>query len=58
MPEINVLVVEDEEAIREMLALVLEQAELSVVLAADAQQGTALLAAARSDFAGLDAAGA
>ncbi len=37
MPEINVLVVEDEEAIREMLTMVLEQADFTVHAAADAQ---------------------
>ena len=54
MPEINVLVVEDEDAIREMLALVLEQAELSVRTAADAQQGLALLAEKSPDLILLD----
>ena len=34
MPEINVLVVEDEEAIREMLTMVLEQADFTVHAAA------------------------
>jgi two-component system phosphate regulon response regulator PhoB len=54
MPEINVLVVEDEDAIREMLALVLEQAEFSVRTAADAQQGLALLAEKSPDLILLD----
>ena len=43
MPEINVLVVEDEEAIREMLTMVLEQADFSVHAASDAQMATVLL---------------
>lgn len=54
MPEINVLVVEDEESIREMLAMVLEQADLSVQLAADAQQGLVLLAEKMPDLILLD----
>jgi two-component system phosphate regulon response regulator PhoB len=54
MPEINVLVVEDEDAIREMLAMVLEQAEFAVRMAADAQQGVALLAEKTPDMILLD----
>ena len=54
MPEINVLVVEDEDAIREMLAMVLEQAEFSVRTAADTQQGLALLAEKTPDLILLD----
>ncbi len=54
MPEINVLVVEDEDAIREMLALVLEQAEFSVQTAADTQQGLALVAEKTPDLILLD----
>ncbi|MDF9393224.1 MULTISPECIES: phosphate regulon transcriptional regulator PhoB [Methylococcus] len=38
MSDINVLVVEDEEAIREMLSLVLEQADFAVYTAGDVQQ--------------------
>jgi len=38
MTEINVLVVEDEEAIREMLVMVLETAEMDVRAVADTQQ--------------------
>ncbi|AAU90779.1 MULTISPECIES: phosphate regulon transcriptional regulator PhoB [Methylococcus] len=38
MSDINVLVVEDEEAIREMLTLVLEQADFAVQTAGDVQQ--------------------
>lgn len=38
MSDINVLVVEDEEAIREMLTLVLEQADFAVQAAGDVQQ--------------------
>jgi len=54
MPEINVLVVEDEEAIREMLTVVLEQAEFSVSVAADAQLALALLAEKIPDLILLD----
>ncbi len=54
MPEINVLVVEDEDAIREMLTMVLEQAEFSVRAAADAQQGLALVAEKTPDLILLD----
>jgi two-component system phosphate regulon response regulator PhoB len=43
MTAINVLVVEDEEAIREMLALVLEQAELCVRSAGDAHQAQTIM---------------
>jgi two-component system phosphate regulon response regulator PhoB len=54
MPEINVLVVEDEDAICEMLAMVLEQAEFSVQMATDTQQGLALLAERSPDLILLD----
>ena len=43
MSEINVLVVEDEEAIREMLTMVLEQADIGVYAAGDTQQALSLL---------------
>jgi two-component system phosphate regulon response regulator PhoB len=43
MSEINVLVVEDDDAIREMLVMVLEQSDFSVRAAPDAHQGLALL---------------
>jgi two-component system phosphate regulon response regulator PhoB len=43
MTAINVLVVEDEDAIREMLGMVLEQAEFSVRTAPDTQQAQSLL---------------
>lgn len=54
MPEINVLVVEDEEAIREMLVMVLEQAGFSVQAAPDAQQALNLLSKRASDLILLD----
>jgi len=54
MSEINVLVVEDEDAIREMLAMVLEQAEFSVEAAADTQQGLELALEKRPDLILLD----
>jgi two-component system phosphate regulon response regulator PhoB len=54
MPEINVLVVEDEDAIREMLTMVLEQAEFSVKSAADAQQAMALVGEKTPDLILLD----
>jgi two-component system phosphate regulon response regulator PhoB len=43
MTAINVLVVEDEDAIREMLGLVLEQAEFCVNMAGDTQQAQSLM---------------
>jgi two-component system phosphate regulon response regulator PhoB len=43
MPRFTVLIVEDEDAIREMLVLVLQQAEFSVVAAADAKDAQQLL---------------
>jgi two-component system, OmpR family, phosphate regulon response regulator PhoB len=54
MPEINVLVVEDEEAIREMLVMVLEQAGFSAQAVADARQGMAVLNESRPDMILLD----
>ena len=54
MPEINVLVVEDEEAIREMLTMVLEQADFTVHVAADAQMATVLLEEITPDLILLD----
>jgi len=54
MPEINVLVVEDEEAIREMLLMVLEQADFSVQAASDTQQALNLLSAHVPDLILLD----
>lgn len=54
MPDINILVVEDESAIREMLALVLEQADFSVSLAADAQQGMIYTSERKPDLILLD----
>ena len=54
MPEINVLVVEDEEAIREMLVMVLEQGGFSVQAVADTQGGLAVLSARAPDLIVLD----
>ena len=54
MPEINVLVVEDEDAIREMLVMVLEQADFSVQAVADTQQALACLSAQVPDLILLD----
>jgi two-component system phosphate regulon response regulator PhoB len=54
MSDINVLVVEDEEAIREMLTLVLEQADFSVQTAADVQQAVTRMAERRPDLILLD----
>jgi two-component system phosphate regulon response regulator PhoB len=54
MPDINVLVVEDEDAIREMLVLVLEQADFAVQAVADTQQALASLTAQLPDLILLD----
>jgi two-component system phosphate regulon response regulator PhoB len=54
MTAINVLVVEDEEAIREMLAMVLEQAEFTVQTTADTRQAQALMAESMPDLILLD----
>lgn len=54
MPEVNVLVVEDDDAIREMLVLVLEQAEFAVQAVADTQQALACLALQTPDLIVLD----
>lgn len=54
MTAINVLVVEDEEAIREMLGMVLEQAEFTVQAAADTRQAQALMAESIPDLILLD----
>lgn len=54
MLEINVLVVEDEEAIREMLAMVLEQAEFSVRSAGEVRHAVSLLAEKKPDLILLD----
>jgi len=54
MPEINVLVVEDEEAIREMLTMVLEQSGFAVTAVADAQVATATLEEKKPDLILLD----
>ncbi|MFO1418255.1 MAG: phosphate regulon transcriptional regulator PhoB [Methylotetracoccus sp.] len=54
MTDINVLVVEDEDDIREMLAMVLEQAEFSVRSAPDAHQALALMSQHEPDLILLD----
>ncbi len=54
MPEINVLVVEDEDAIREMLVMVLEQADFCVQAVADTQQALACLTNQPPDLILLD----
>jgi two-component system phosphate regulon response regulator PhoB len=54
MTAINVLVVEDEEAIREMLAMVLEQAEFSVQVAGDTQEAQSRMADKTPDLIVLD----
>ncbi len=54
MPEIHVLMVEDEEAIREMLTMVLEQAAFTVHAAVDAQMATIMLEEKRPDLILLD----
>jgi two-component system phosphate regulon response regulator PhoB len=54
MTAFNVLVVEDEDAIREMLGMVLEQAEFTYQSVADAQQAQAVLAEHMPDLILLD----
>jgi two-component system phosphate regulon response regulator PhoB len=54
MTAINVIVVEDEGAIREMLTMVLEQAEFCVRAAPDTQQAQALMAEQMPDLILLD----
>ncbi|QJD28914.1 phosphate regulon transcriptional regulator PhoB [Methylococcus geothermalis] len=54
MSDINVLVVEDEEAIREMLALVLEQADFAVHTAGDVQQALSRMDEQEPDLILLD----
>jgi two-component system, OmpR family, phosphate regulon response regulator PhoB len=54
MTNITVLVVEDEEAIREMLVLALEQAGLTVVAVASAEQALQTLAETMTDLLVLD----
>jgi two-component system phosphate regulon response regulator PhoB len=51
---INILVVEDEEAIREMLGIVLEQAEFSARMTPDTEQGQALMNELAPDLILLD----
>lgn len=54
MTAINVLVVEDEDAIREMLGMVLEQAEFSVQAAPDTQRAQSLMTEHMPDLILLD----
>jgi two-component system phosphate regulon response regulator PhoB len=54
MSDINVLVVEDEEAIREMLTLVLEQADFAVHTAGDVQQALSRMDEQEPDLILLD----
>jgi two-component system phosphate regulon response regulator PhoB len=54
MSDVNVLVVEDEDAIREMLGMVLEQADFSVQSAADAHQALAMMNESEPDLILLD----
>ena len=54
MSNLNILIVEDEDAIREMLVLVMEQAELNVHAASSAEQGLQILAENRIDLLVLD----
>jgi len=54
MSDINVLVVEDEDGIREMLGMVLEQADFSVRAAPDAHQALALMHQKEPDLILLD----
>ena len=54
MSNMNVLVVEDEDAIREMLVMVLEQADLHVIAAASAELAIQSLAENRVDLIVLD----
>lgn len=54
MPSLNILVVEDEDAIREMLVMVLEQAEFGVLAVASAEQARQSLADHMIDLIILD----
>lgn len=54
MSNLSILVVEDEDAIREMLVMVLEQADLRVTAVASAEQALAALAENRVDLVVLD----
>jgi len=54
MPSSNILVVEDEDAIREMLKMVLEQAGFSPITAADAEEAQQILAETMPDLILLD----
>lgn len=54
MSKLNILVVEDEDAIREMLVMVLEQAGFSPLAAADAEEGQKVLNEGFPDLIVLD----
>ena len=54
MPNLNILVVEDEDAIREMLVMVLEQAGFNVIAVGSAEQARQSLADNRLDLLVLD----
>jgi len=54
MPKFNILVVEDEEAIREMLAMVLQQEGFAVQAAADVKQAQSILQESCPDLILLD----
>ena len=54
MSKLNILVVEDEDDIREMLVMVLEQANLKVIAVASAEQAWSLLAENAIDLVVLD----
>lgn len=54
MSNLNILVVEDEDAIREMLVMVLEHAQLNVIAVASAEQARAMLADNQVDLIVLD----
>jgi len=54
MPKFNILVVEDEEAIREMLAMVLQQAGFAVQTAVDVKQAQSILQESSPDLILLD----
>lgn len=54
MSNLNILVVEDEDAIREMLVMVLEQADFQVTAAASAEEALQSLAENRVDLLVLD----
>jgi two-component system phosphate regulon response regulator PhoB len=54
MPRFTILIVEDEDAIREMLAMVLQQADFAVLAASDAKQAQQILQENMPDLILLD----